>query len=269
MEIDKQKLDDWITKEPNYEEPGEIEKNNVYCVDCLEGMKQLPNNFVDLTITSPPYNSKNGVVGDYYKQYSDEMNQEDYYNFIQEVIYQSIRVTKRYVFFNFQLLAGNRFAYLRLLGHFNQNIKEIIIWNKTQAPPAIEPTALTRQFEFIVVFAKKELCQKMSFETANFNNRKKGKTTANVIIGNNAGVKEGLTDKGENKATFPLYFVNWFLDKFAQTGDTIFDPFNGSGTTTLAAKLKGFNYLGFEIEKAQVEHAKKRLTQTSLFEGSW
>jgi site-specific DNA-methyltransferase (adenine-specific) len=45
-----------------------IEKNNIYCMDCLEGMKQLPDNFVDLTVTSPPYDNLrkyNGFVFDF------------------------------------------------------------------------------------------------------------------------------------------------------------------------------------------------------------
>lgn len=242
-----------------------IEKNNVYCVDCLEGMKQLPNNFVDLTITSPPYNAGNNVRGNFYEEYKDNLTNDEYYNWIKKVMQETIRITKYYTFFNFQLLKDNKLAYLQLMADFKYNIKDIIIWNKTQCQPSIQPTQLSSKFEFILVLTKKENCSTRVFERANFNNRKAGQLNTNVIEGNNAGVKEGLTDKGENKATFPIYFVNWFLDKFAQKGDLIFDPFNGSGTTTLCAKLKGLDYLGFEIEQAQVEHCKKRLMQETLF----
>jgi DNA modification methylase len=242
-----------------------IEKNKIYCIDCLEGMKQLPDNFVDLTITSPPYNVGTSIRGNFYKQYSDDLTTDQYYNWIKEVMQETIRITKYYTFFNFQLLKDNKLAYLQLMSDFKENIKDIIVWNKAQCQPSIQPTQLSSKFEFILVLSKKENCSSRVFERANFNNRKVGQINTNVIEGNNAGIKEGLTEKGDNKATFPLYFVNWFLDKFAQPGDTIFDPFNGSGTTTLCSKLKGYNYLGFELEQAQVDLAKSRLNQTSLF----
>ena len=46
-----------------------LETNKIYCMDCLEGMKQLEDNSVDITITSPPYNAGDNVRGKFYDEY--------------------------------------------------------------------------------------------------------------------------------------------------------------------------------------------------------
>ena len=52
-----------------------MEINKIYKSDCLELMSKMPNNFVDITITSPPYNTggKSLEVGDFYKEYKDKI----------------------------------------------------------------------------------------------------------------------------------------------------------------------------------------------------
>ena len=231
----------------------------------IESLKQLPDNFVDLTITSPPYNIGKGVRGNKYVNSLDTMSEIEYEYIIQCAIKELIRVTKYYTFFNFQLLKDNKIAYLSLMNTFKENIKEVIIWNKNNPPASIEPTTLASSYEYILVLTKPELAIKRSFERCNFNNRKKGQYNLNSFNGNVSSHNTMLQDRGTNRAVFPSYFVNWFLDKFAQKGDLVFDPFSGSGTTALFSKLKGMNYLGFELDNDQVEHSKKRLMQETLF----
>lgn len=240
-------------------------------MDCLEGMKQLPDNFVDLTITSPPYNAKAGggqirQNGKFYNQYSDDLTQEEYYNFIKLNIEQMIRVTKRYVFFNFQLLKGNKLAYLQLMSDFKENIKEIIIWDKPTHQPSIQPTCLSSAFEFIVVFTKKEQAINRSFEFCNFDNFVKGKIRSNVIKVDVAGNTSKDFDKHQklNFATFTRDFVYYFIDNFAKENDIILDPFSGTGTVAYCAKLRGLDYVGFEIDSKQVDYSNKRLLQSRL-----
>ena len=241
-------------------------KNQIYCKDCLEGMKEMEEDSVDIVVTSPPYNIGTSVRGDMYSDYGDNLNQDDYLNFITKVLNELIRVTKGYIFFNFQILKDNKFAYLEILSKFKKNIKEIIIWHKKQVQPAIQPTCLSSAFEFVIVFAKKELCEKRSFERAFFNNREKGQLNTNVIYGDNVScVKEFNVNQGTNKAVFPKYFVKWFLKKFTIEGDLILDPFMGSGTVAVACKEMKRNYLGFEISEEYCSIARDKLTQETLF----
>jgi len=239
--------------------------NQIVHGDCLEGMKKMDNDSVDLVITSPPYNLGNSIRGNLYSDYGDDLSQDDYYNFISSVLKELIRVTKYYVFFNFQVLTNNKLAYLKIFSEFKDNIKEILIWVKKQVAPASMPTCLSSQFEFVVVFAKKELAEKRTFERAFFNNRTKGQLNTNVIIGNNMScAKEFNAEKGTNKACFPQYLVRWFLKKFSTEGDVILDPFMGSGTSALVCQQMNRKYLGFEIDGEYVNVGQGRLGQKGL-----
>ena len=244
----------------------EVKLNHIYNEDCIEGMKKLPDNLCKIAITSPPYNVGESIRGNFYDEYEDNLPQEQYSVFIEMVLKELIRVTEYYVFFNFQMLSGNRHAYIDILHKFKNNIKEIIIWHKKQVQPAVQPTCLSSTFEFIVVFAKPELAQKRSFEYAFFNNREKGQLNTNVIYGDCSSVKEFNDDKGGNKAVFPQYFVREFLDKFTKKGDLVLDSFMGSGTTALVCQQKGRNFIGFELSEEYVKTALKRLRQTTLLE---
>lgn len=240
-------------------------------MDCLEGLKLMSDDSATITITSPPYNLEKQINtnSNIYSQYEDNLSEEEYYIFIKKVITELIRVTKYYVFFNFQILSNNKSAYLKIISDFKENIKDIIIWHKKQFTPPIQPTVLGSEFEFVFVFTKKEFAQKKSFEYAFFNNREKGQLNGNVIYGNSASFFKTTADyniKGQNKATFPKYFVRWFVDKFTAPGDIILDPFMGSGTTAIVAQENGRFFIGFEIEQAQIDLSFSKLKQKTLLE---
>ena len=244
-----------------------LEINQIHNMDCLEGLMQLPDNSIDLVITSPPYNLSfrygGGKKTKLYSNYDDNLSEDDYYEFIKQCIKQLIR-DSRFTFFNFQLLTNNKKPYLKIIGDFSENIKDIIIWNKKQCQPSIAKTCLSSKFEFIIIFAKKDLCEKRSFERAFFNNRISGQETYNVIEGNSASVKEFNSAQGSNKAVFPQYLVRYILKKFSKEKDIILDPFMGSGTTALVCKQLNRNYIGFEIDEEYCKIALERLSQERL-----
>lgn len=243
-----------------------MEIDKIYCGDCIEKMKGLGYNNVDITLTSPPYNLGKVInTGEnVYNEYNDELSQDEYYKLIHDSLYEMIRVTKHYVFLNFQMLSNNKMAYLRLLHDFDVNVKDIIIWVKNQVQPAVHPTCLSSKFEFVVVFAVSPCAAKRRFNRAFFNNRQSGMIAYNVIQGDSASVKELGNEKiREHHATFPQYFVRWFLEKFSQKGDIILDPFAGTGTTLVVAKQMERHFLGFEIDPHYVEIANKKLKNVS------
>lgn len=237
-----------------------MEVNRIYNIDCLHGLKQMEDDSVDITITSPPYNIGKSVRGNMYDEYKDDMTQDEYYDFIVSVINELIRVTKYYVFFNFQMLANNKFSYMKIIGDFRENIKDIVIWHKKQFQPSVQSTVLSRAYEFVVVFTKKKYAEKSGFEYAFFDNRKKGGLSSNVIYGNS-----NLQEPNEfNKACFPSYFVEWFLKRFTKENDIVLDPFMGSGTTALVCAKYNRKYLGFELSMIQCYYAENRIKKWSL-----
>lgn len=249
-----------------------IQKNTIVCDDCLVGMASMPDDSVDITVTSPPYNmgkTYRGKEMNLYDEYSDDRSQDEYYLFIKKVLSELIRVTKHYVFFNFQLLTNNKDAYLRILSDFRPNIKDVVVWHKKQWQPSIAPTCLSSAFEFVFVFTKPEKAVNRSFERANFNNRVSGQQQCNVIHGHSASIKECTADRsGENKAVFPEYFARWFIDLFSEEGDLVFDPFMGTATTAFVARSLKRDYFGFELSQKYCDLADKRMKQTVLrFDG--
>jgi DNA modification methylase len=68
-------------------------------------------------------------------------------------------------------------------------------------------------------------------------------------------------NKGHS-ATFPVALPTWFINVFTRPGDLVLDPFSGSGTTAIAAKKLGRQYLGIEINNEYVDYSRKRLEGT-------
>ena len=110
-----------------------LEINKIYCENNLDTMAKMPDNFVDYVLTSPPYNvGNNKMVETKYNNYTDDL--DDYFNNQKNLINELLRVTKKHVFYNIQMLGNNKVDFLNLLGHFKDKIKDIIIWQKNGIP---------------------------------------------------------------------------------------------------------------------------------------
>ena len=66
-------------------------------------------------------------------------------------------------------------------------------------------------------------------------------------------------------ATFPMYLPSVFIDLMTEEGDTVCDPFMGSGTTGDAAISSGREFIGIEMDKGYFEHTEARLNESNLF----
>ena len=64
-----------------------------------------------------------------------------------------------------------------------------------------------------------------------------------------------------HSAAFPESLPEWFIRLFTQPQDIVLDPFVGSGTTAVAAKQLGRNYIGIDIDESYYEIAKQRVFQ--------
>lgn len=241
--------------------------------DCLEHMATMPDDFVDATLTSPPYNFNRRIHSGkwtvrhvnektkYAGSYHDALTIEDYFTWQQSVITELLRITKTYVFYNIQILTGNKPAIFRLMGVFAHQIKELMIWDKVHAEPAISPEVLNSQYELVIVFAKSNAISRQ-FEVCNFERGSMG----NILrIGKNAENK----DAEYHSATMPLALPSTIITQFTKEQDVIYDPFMGSGTTAIASHKLGRRWIGSEINQEYVDLANKRLepylAQSSLF----
>lgn len=222
----------------------------------------MENSSIDLVITSPPYNMnlriRNGsycsrqVVNEFstkYKNFSDNLPIAEYNKFHSEVLKELIRVSSL-VFYNMQIVTGSKRSLFKMIGDFADNLKEIIVWDKGHGQPAMQTQVLNRRTELILIF-EKDYPISRQFKT-------KGK------------FKRGTLDdlwkisrpKKKNKnhgAVFPEELVRTILENFSEQGDIIYDPFMGTGTTAVVAKMMGRNFIGSELSKEYCDIAEARI----------
>ena len=244
-----------------------INLNQIYNESCLETLKRIPDNFVNVVITSPPYNMNLRIrKGEYcsrqivkeistkYDGFSDNMPIEEYNRFHTEVLRELLRVSNL-VFYNIQIVTGSKRSIFKMIGEFSENLKDIIVWDKKHAEPSIQAQVLNRRSELILVF-EKDYPISRQFRSAVFN---RGTLSDIWQIGKNRNKKK--TDDKSHGASFPEELVATILNNFSKTNDVIYDPFMGTGTTAVVAKKLNRRFIGSEILKDYCKTAQKRLKE--------
>lgn len=235
--------------------------NEIFNESCLSTLARLPDERVDLVITSPPYNMNLRIRdGKYcsrqitkefstkYDGFSDNMPIEEYFDFHLRVIKELLRVAP-VVFYNVQIVTGSKRAVFKLLGELNEYVKDIIVWDKENAQPAMSEGVLNRQYELIIVFAKRDAISR-KFNYCNFE-----RGTLNDVW----RIKRGKKVTNLHGATFPEELVEKILTNFSRERDVVYDPFMGTGTTAVVCKKMNRCFIGSEIIISYVEVAKERL----------
>ena len=242
-----------------------MEINKIYNENCLDTMRRMPDNFVDLTITSPPYNMKlrvhNGKYEDIgtsptaiadnrtkYSDFGDNLPIEDFYKIHSEIVTELLRISKM-IFYNISIVAGSKRAFFKIIGEYSDFVKEIIIWDKKHGVPAIAPGVLNRQSELIIVFDNSTAINR-TFSKCNFDRG----TLSDVWK-----IARGKKISKDHGAVFPEELVQKIIENFSDEGDLIYDPFMGTGTTGHVASLYKRNYIGSEISKDYCKVAKERI----------
>ena len=244
-----------------------MEINKIYNENCLDTMRRMPDNFVDLTITSPPYNMKLKVQKGKYQHilssspwaaddartkycgdFEDSLPIEDFYKLHSEIVTELLRVSKM-IFYNISIVAGSKRAFFKIIGEYSDFVKEIIIWDKGHGQPAISPGVLNRQSELIIVFDNSTAINR-TFSKCNFDRG----TLSDVWK-----IARGKKISKDHGAVFPEELVQKIIENFSDEGDLIYDPFMGTGTTGHVASLYKRNYIGSEISKNYCKVAEERI----------
>ena len=244
-----------------------IEFDKIYNESCLETLKRIPDNFIDLVITSPPYNMNLRIrKGEYcsrqivkeistkYEGFADNMPIDDYYEFHSEVLRELLRVSNL-VFYVVQVVTGSKRSIFKMIGEFSENLKDIIIWDKKYAEPAIQKQVMNRRTEFILVF-ENDYPISRQFRSASF---KRG--SLNDIWQIDRNRNNGKSKDKSHGATFPEKLVATIIENFSKKGDKIYDPFLGTGTTAIVAKKMKRKFIGSEILKDYCKIAKRKLNE--------
>ena len=245
-----------------------LEINKIYNESNLDTMSKMSDDFVDVIITSPPYNiGKSRINGGFnkknYDKYNDDLSLEDYFKSTKIWIDEMLRVTKYHIFYNIQEVSGNRGIISYIMNEYKDNIKEVFIWAKQNPPSSIVETMCSSGYEYIFCISK-DNPESRKFNYCNFNNRN-GDYMKNIII---KPVNSGKENAGHSFA-FGDWLPNHFINYFSKENDLIYDPFMGTGTTAKSAIIYKRNWIGSEISKDYIEIAEKRLkpykTQLTMF----
>lgn len=230
--------------------------------DCLERMKEIESGSVDMVLTSPPYNMnlriRNGKycsrqivkeISTKYESFSDNLPMEDYYQFNKNVLDECLRVSDL-VFYNVQILTGNKPALFKLMGTFNEKIKELIVWDKCAAQPAIGSGVMNSQFEILLVLQNSSP-ESRAFKCSSFNRG---------TISNLWTIKRGRKIDKSHGAVFPIELAEKVISNFSIAGGCVLDPFLGVGTTGVACKNLNRDFIGIELDEAYFKIAQDRIS---------
>lgn len=227
-----------MTSTPLPEQRG-IELNRIYNEDCLETMKRIPDNFVDLVLTDPPYGIgvDKSMAKDSGTKRGKSAAQRSHYksngwdNTIpsHEVFNEIFRVSKHQVIFG-----GNYFSdYLPASPSW-------IVWDKDNGNNGYADCELIWTSHKSAIRLKRYKWHGMLQE--DMKNKEK---------------RYHPTQK-------PVPLMRWILSRYAKEGDLVYDPFIGSGTTARACVDLRFNYIGSEISKEYCDITEERLKQGVL-----
>lgn len=254
-----------------------MELNRIYNMDCLEGMKLLPDNSIDLTVTSPPYDNLrtyNGFTWDFEGIAKELYRVTKQGGVVVWVIGDRVKNGSE------TLIPYQQALYFKSLGF---NIHDTMIYQKN-AMPFPEQTRYIQCFEYMYVLSKekpkahnllKEKTKGYKPSKTSSQRNADGTTTElkyeqgkefrskwNVWV-YDVGYNKTTKDKEAFKhpAMFPEQLANDHIISWSNEGDTVLDPFMGSGTTAKVAKLNNRNYIGFEISEEYCEIAQKRIDE--------
>lgn len=229
--------------------------------DCLEKMKLMPNQCVDVVFTSPPYNDSGKTENDRNKKrhfkYQNCESREDWYEWQCECIDEMMRVCKRHILYNVQPILSNKADVYRLIGHYADFIDQILIWYKPNAKPQHHPHRIGNFYEMVIIFK----CKNFDKLYINSNGYK------NVIV-KNANSNHLYSDK--HRALMSESFADEMIREFTKEGEIVLDPFMGLATTGLSCQSLDRDFVGIEIHEPYFNIAKSRMEQAnnqiSIFE---
>ena len=232
---------------------------------------EIPDNCVHLVVTSPPYNAS--------KAYDEDLSLSEYLEMLYNVFAECYRV----------LVPGGRMVvnvanlgrkpYIPLSSHINLMMNQLgflmrgeIIWDKSASAgsscawgsfQSASNPCLRDVHEYLLVFSKgnyKLLREKSEREEGRIDT-----IPRDDFIQHTKSIWSFATERASrvnHPAPFPVELPKRCIEMYSFAGDVVLDPFNGSGTTCVAAKNTGRAYIGVDLSEEYLTIARKRLEET-------
>lgn len=260
-----------------------MKTNYLKCCDCVEGMLGLPDDSIDLTVTSPPYDNAR--------------NYDGYVFDFENVAKQLYRITKQGGVVVWivndtthngteSLTSFKQALYFRSIGF---NLHDTMIWIKDGGGAVGSQKCYYQNFEYMFVFSKGKPTHinliedklNKSFDPTKDKDygvvRKAGRRKKDGTIKHEFRRQPRQYSKrnnwwycvpGRNQETqnhpapFPEYICEGHIKSWSNENDVVFDPFMGSGTTAKMAILNNRKYIGFDCSQRYIDIAQERINNT-------
>ncbi len=272
-------------------------KTDLFIGDCREELKKLPDNSVDLIFTSPPY-------ADQRKNTYGGIRPDKYVNWFLPITQQLLRVLKPTGTFVLNIkekvVNGERSTYvMELIIEMRKQgwlWTEEFIWHKKNSYPGKWPNRFRDSWERLIQFNKDKKFSMYQEEVMvpmgdwaktrlkNLSTTDKTRDESKVGSGFGKNISNWINrDKAyptnvihlatecnnkKHSAAFPEGLPEWFIKLFTKVGDTVLDPFMGSGTTNIVANKMKRNSIGIEIVEKYYNLVEREINpvESLLFE---
>lgn len=268
-----------------------IETNRIICGDCIEEMKKLPDQCVDLIFADPPYWLRvDGVLhrvnGNQYDGCDDEWDQfssiDDYKKFTKEWLSQCKRILKKNG--SIWVIGGMQCIYT--IGSIMQELGfwfiNDVIWFKKNPTPNFMGTRLNNSHETLIWAIKNpkdsytfnyKTAKELNTDTASEKDYARGvrKQLGSVWKISLCQGIERIKDKNGNKlhsTQKPEALLYRIIAINSKLNDIVFDPFGGTMTTAVMAKRMGRKYLTIERDENYCKYGQERLNKTNVVIGN-
>jgi modification methylase len=231
--------------------------NRIICGDCLELMRQMPSNSIDLVVTSPPYNLKNSTgngmkagtktgrwannpLQNGYTNHGDNMPHDEYVAWQRDCLTEAMRLIKEdgAIFYNHKWRVQGGLLQDRQDIVSGFPVRQIIIWRR-KGGFNFNPHYFVPTYEVIYLIAKPK------FRLAKGAN-------------GHGDVWEFTQEMGNpHPAAFPVQLIERIIS--STTADIVLDPFSGSATVAVAAKKLGRKFIALELSEEYCRMAEERL----------
>lgn len=229
-----------------------MQPNKIYCGDCIELMKQIENDSIDLIIADPPYNVSREnnfqtIVGAKriwmdFGEWDDGFNQEEWIGYLPRILKENANVV---VFNDWKNLTNIQ----ETLAKNNIIPKRCLVLNKSNPAPFNRDRMFVNDVEFAVWGV--------------YNS--KGKPTKWIFNRKNPVEKCVIDTTVQSSKLHPtmkdLKVIKYLVELLSNEWDLVLDPFIWSWTTAVACKELNRNYVWFEIDEWYVRVAEERLLQ--------
>lgn len=240
--------------------------NRIVQGDCLTLFREIPDGSVDVTFADPPFNLKKK-----YHSTRDSLALQEYLKWCELWITEMVRVTKptgSIFIHNIPKWLTYYTVTLNRLAHF----RHWISWDASTSPmgKTLQPAHYGILFyannlqlnKFYEIRYPHKRCRKCHYLHKDYGGKKSGLHPFGPLL------SDVWTDihrvkhnkyRDEHPCQLPLHLLERVVLMSTDEGDTILDPFTGTGTTAIAAKRLGRNYIGFELDKIYAEISEHKV----------